>query len=387
MTNDIETLIKYVRASIHNIECNHRIIDEKTFFYNVYENGLIGLVFNHIDSDNVSLKLYEKLNYNFLAYIQKDIKQRSLILKINNIFNENNIKHIFLKGAHLKSLYPESYMRGMGDIDILIKPTDLEAVHKLFNDNDLNLYSRSIAHDVFKDTDGLMIEIHPGFNVPKEDKFTKILANPWGYAKKELKCQYTFDPAYELVYLVYHLAKHMYSGGIGIRSVLDIGVYLNHFNNDINEELLKELLLENDLAIFYNYLLYINNDLFDYTFEIDSNDELSDVVAMQLIELITTSGIHGSGASHNPFVQRVVTNNKKQSKIRFILSRTFPNYKAMTGLYPSLTKAPFLLPVYWLIRLFKLVFLKGRTNMKKLKLISRVEDKKDLEKLFRNIGL
>ena len=40
---------------------------------------------------------------------------------LNNILNENNIPHVFLKGYHLKNLYPDHILRMCGDVDILVK--------------------------------------------------------------------------------------------------------------------------------------------------------------------------------------------------------------------------------------------------------------------------
>lgn len=277
----------------------------------------------------------------------------------------------------------------MGDIDILIKKEDLKRVHQVFNKEGYDLMARSLSHDVFTNKAGLMVEIHPGLNVVEEKTYTKLLNKAFDYVKLEEDYEYKFNTTYELTYLVYHLAKHMYSGGIGLRSVLDIGVFINSYQDDLDEDLLGELLKENDLEVFFNYLIYINNYLFKYDFKFKSYNkyQFKEDTVNKLIKHITTSGIHGVGSKHNQFTSRIVSSNKKQSKFKFILKRTFPSYKEMKGFYPILNKLPFLLPVFYIVRLFKLVFIRGKTNIRKIKRISKSTEAKEMEDLFKNVGL
>ena len=57
------------------------------------------------------------LSQAFGAFVSKDIQQQAIIADLKRLFNTSN-QTCILEGSHLKALYPESYMRGMGDIDM-----------------------------------------------------------------------------------------------------------------------------------------------------------------------------------------------------------------------------------------------------------------------------
>lgn len=150
---------KVLNTSLDKENINYSIFDEKEFYVKTLENGLIGLVFPNIIENNISTKLYKSLELDFYSYLNKDILQRSLILKLKETLNTNEIRFILLKGSHLKNIYPESYMRGMGDIDILIDKDNQTKVKNIFKELNINLISVSSSHDVYKSNNGLYIEI------------------------------------------------------------------------------------------------------------------------------------------------------------------------------------------------------------------------------------
>ena len=55
-------------------------------------------------------------------------------LKVTALLEEENVKYIPLKGAVIKKLYPESWMRTCGDIDILVEKDKAEKVAKLLEE-------------------------------------------------------------------------------------------------------------------------------------------------------------------------------------------------------------------------------------------------------------
>lgn len=388
MDNNIKTLLNYTNSVIHqNKNELLPILNEEAFFKLAYENGLIGIIFHKIKRKNVSDKLYNKLNLSFLSYVDKDLKQQATINLVNNLLNENKIKHIFLKGSHLKKLYIESHMRGMGDIDILVEPEDLEKVLSIFKKNNIKLTSRSLAHDVYITKSGINIEIHPGFKVVKEERYSLFLKDVFNYLKPVSKYQYQLDKAFELNYLTYHLVKHMHAGGIGLRSILDIGIFINYYKDQIDLNTLNKLLSENNLLHFLKYLIAVNNRLFNFNIELlNNNSKIDNNTLDDLVEYVVASGIHGVGSTHNEFSSRVL-NEGKNSKLKFVLRRIFPTVKEMKGIYKILNKVIILLPFMYIIRLIKLVFIKGFINLGKVLKISKTSNKKTEENLFKNIGI
>ena len=52
-------------------------------------------------------------------------------------------------------------MRGMGDIDILIKEENMTVVKEIFSQEAILLDTPSPVHDLYRNKEGLIIEIHP----------------------------------------------------------------------------------------------------------------------------------------------------------------------------------------------------------------------------------
>jgi hypothetical protein len=59
------------------------------------------------------------------------LMQRAIV-QLHDIFQENRLAHVFLKGAYLAQfVYPEPGLRPMRDIDVLLSPKDLPAAHNI----------------------------------------------------------------------------------------------------------------------------------------------------------------------------------------------------------------------------------------------------------------
>ena len=71
-------------------------------------------------------------------------QQRQVFDEIRGAFDAASIPYLPLKGLVLRPLYPESWMRTAGDLDILVKPEDLkraeEALSKLHEEQRPNTH-------------------------------------------------------------------------------------------------------------------------------------------------------------------------------------------------------------------------------------------------------
>ena len=108
-------------ASLRGDQYNEPLIDEKALLVLAKTNGLIGLIYPLIKNEMSASDLSRMVERDYYAYIAADIQQKTAADLIDNLLNERGIDHIFLKGNNLKPLYPETYMRGMGDIDVLVR--------------------------------------------------------------------------------------------------------------------------------------------------------------------------------------------------------------------------------------------------------------------------
>lgn len=365
-------ILKYTSASLKNEKCHEVITNEKAFFQQAKESGLLALIFEAMDEKTTSKILYQNMHRLYLTFILKDETQKALKNKINTLFNNHQIPHLFLKGAHLKEMYPKSYLRGMGDIDCLIRKEDVIKSQKLLKNNNFKLDSKGDVHDVYYFNNNEMLEIHQKIYRKTRKKDKNILINPWDYVVHIKDYEYRLKEEYELLHLIYHLSKHILSSGIGYRSLLDIQIYLN--NATLDEEVVYEYLSNESLLDFFNVVIAFNKRAFGLNTKFNK-EEISDETYETILNYLNKSGIHGKGTSFNAMTPRVM----KKSKFKLILKVMFPTYSDMKNKYTAVRKCPILLPFFYPVRWFKLIFLRTKRTKEQLKNLN--VEKEEIKKM------
>lgn len=329
---DIQALIKL--ASIHSVDA---IITSV-----LISNGL---------SDDNAIK---EINI-FHCYISeaKNIEKESIC----QLFSENEISYMFMKGAVLKDLYPESYMRQMGDIDIYIYPADYKKAEKVLEDAGYIVKQTPTHHDEASNGRYSQLEIHKflvGQSVPM---FRKYYQDGWSFAKKHNGYEFSMTDEDFYVFIVAHATKHFMNGGIGIRFVVDVYVYLEKYKNKLMRDYINSELTKLGIFRFAEAL----ENLAYYWFGDGEKDDISD----ELGAYILNSGTFGTQEHHEQYKQTKYirrSNHKIITKIKFILDSLFPPYNIMTQRYKKLTKYPLLLPYYWVKRMVMFGDLKRNKN-------------------------
>ena len=391
MDTNIHILSEVSSLGLQKKSYQKPIEDEKGFYFLALENGLIGAIYHALQKELISETLLKHLTKDYYAYIASDVKYQQAIKKLNKLLNDHMIDHIFLKGSVLKELYPDSYMRAMGDIDLLVHEKDIKRVHKIFKDEGILLQHKSDAHDLFIMHQEITVEIHPKLYKDFNKKYEAILTKPWDYAIQKELFEFRFKPEFEVAYLLYHLAKHLDSSGIGLRSVLDIAVYLKTYEKEIDKDVLKVLLEKTDLTSFFTHMIKVNQIFFGYD-AFDSlmfEKPLSDERYHDIINYISRSGIHGKGKDFNPFEARISSNALKHKSFFILLVLlAFPKYRDMKGMYPVLETWKILLPFMWLFRWFDLFVKKGKRTFKKIRQLKvKKSDLEKTKKIMQDLGL
>ena len=310
-----------------------------------------------------------------LASVYRDEQFRHDADNISKLLSDSRIAHILLKGAVIKDIYPKSEMRTSCDIDILIKDNDLDMALEILYQDGYSYVSKT-KHDVMLSSpSGTIIELHYTLN-EYEFAADEVLNNAWDYAEKKAEYEYQFDTAFFTFYLVSHIARHMYTGGCGIRPFLDLKLVFekmefdkDNFNDLINKTSLTKFC---DMALNLAELWFGECD--------DKNDDLQDFA-----NYVLNAGIYGNMTN-----KISVINEKANSKTKYVRSIFFPSYNAMAERYTVLKNAPYLLPVMYVSRWIEAVF-KGRTSkgVQYLKASSAVngDKQKEVTDLLKNLEL
>jgi len=379
--NNNEILYHLIANSLQHKKYTFESPDELELTKIIFENGLVGLTFNSIDKTSFKLqKYYQMLEQAFGSFVSKDVQQQAIIEQIKNIFNEHEIKHVFLKGAHLKELYPESYMRGMGDMDVIVPLDVFESAKNILVVNGFKFKSATKHHHVFESIDGNFIELHQSITSSNEYENEELLKTVWDHVYLDNQYTYKLEPAFEYVYLLTHLIRHIRTSGVGIRSLLDMKIYYDAYKSIIDEKSLNSYLETYKLNNFNDRVVRLN--------KIFTNEIKPEYRDLEVIAYIMNSGIHGSGSKHDPYLTKRAHEQSrlKKSKFRFVLGEVFPARNRIQETYPYLKKHPWLLPWAWFVRGFKQLF-KIKNTKKRLRSVSSDEKIDSVKDVYDYLGI
>ncbi len=297
--------------------------------------------------------------------------------KICAVFENEKIPYIPLKGAVIRNLYPQPWLRSSCDIDILVKKEDLQRALDRFTSNDGYVIISKGIHDVtLKSEDGILFELHFALLGDKESPiYSEFIENVWDYAEPVASGKYFYRLTDEMFYYyhIVHMAKHFRIGGCGLRPFLDLWLIAKDKNYDTPK--VSAMLKKGNLQKFNLSVRHLCDVWF--------SDEDHDETTLLIEKFIMDGGSFGSKET------RLLSDNQRSGgKFKFILSKAFVPYGYLKGIYPILEKYPVLTPFCEICRLFSLLFGKKRKLRKnRLKKVNNVPQKdiEDINLLFERV--
>lgn len=369
--------LEMVSASIKGLpipSCPENINGELIYKLSV-RNAVQGILYLAVKSGaiNLSTEIEAKLQKSYMAILAREATQQEEIEYIRSAFNEKNIEFMFLKGTHLKSLYPVPEMRFMVDMDILVKEKNMNKGGELILARGFTQEMNNGKDIVLVKKPFLTIELHKMLFVEDyfmHDYFTSV----WNRVELVNGCEYKMPLNDLYVYTLAHLTEHYLEAGSCFRPLMDLYLMEKAYSKLDFEYINKQFEII-DIEKFAKKIRQLYKCAFDGA---EYNDDLV------LMENYIVFGAPVNNASE---VSKVARTNKSKSK-RFIES-AFPNLKHMKLKYPILEKAPFLLPIFWVVRFFEFVFLKKGSLEQKQSAITNVdrESADIMKEIFEKSGL
>lgn len=285
----------------------------------------------------------------------KDITQQAELEAISAAFTAGGIRHIPLKGCIIKHLYPQTDMRTMSDIDMLIDPENSAKARDIMKNLGYSCEDFSHDHhDVYFKPPVMNVEVHRELLGAEGREFVSAFSDPWSMCENCGGLRYEFHADAFFAYILAHALKHLDEGGTGIRTVMDVWVCLNSEMHIDREKALA--MLEPSGKSGRARLL---TELSDVWFGERHHTEQT----LELERYILGSGTYGT-------VTNMISNKMEQSgKKTYVLRLIFPTFEHMKRQYPALKKAPVLLPLCWVLRLVTKPFINWRANAEKLKML------------------
>ena len=262
--------------------------------------------------------------------------------RIGAALEQVGIEHIFLKGAVLRRLYPQPWLRTGADVDVLVrKEAQEKAIALLCTTLGYTLGLRTPRDARLDFPSGQHAELH--IVLSGTDAAEAMLSRVWDMSApaEGKRWERVLSPELFYVYHIAHMAKHFEQGGCGVRPLMDLWLMERFMPRDRQKT--DALLREAGLLVFAETA----EQLKDHWFSGGVDTEL----ARRMGEYIFDGGVYGSVEK-----KVAVGQAKTGGRMKNFLARVFLPYEIIAEMYPPLKTHRWRLPYYELCRWCRLLF-------------------------------
>lgn len=356
MTKELYFLTKLISTILYDKQTPEvpKGFNWNTFLNLVSKNGFATLVYERVNEmPNVPEKILAVLHR-----LNKDAFQRAVLQdvyeeKILERFEKEGINCMPLKGIILKHLYPQFFMRIMSDLDILIDVGKLKKTRQIMPQLGFEVWRYDEHHDIYTFLNICNVELHKLLIVGEMENYFQV-----GFERAHIKegTSHIYELSLEdfYIHILGHMAYHFAWGGVGIRLVLDIRVYLDKYGDVMNREYIEQELRKVGLYKFAQHA----EKLADVWFLGAESNEFYDELGMYIVE----SGYLGTD-KHKAILDVVKQTGEKVNKVskwKAVLEVIFLPYNMMAFKFPILKKIPILLPFMWVVRWLEVILTRGK---------------------------
>ena len=341
-TRTQQELIEIIRFEIRGIPLpdGFSVSDEDSLIKLAKEHDLSHLIYDALEKNGIGCSSKSAMQQ-YYASIWRAEQMTHELESMTKLFEENGIDFIPLKGAVIRPLYPEPWMRTSADIDILFHEEDVENV------SDLLVRDLGYTKDT-EDTDSH----HLSFHVPSSDVHIEIhrklfrefqvgqsvldqIPLIWEHASPRQGYKhllYMSDP-YFYFYHIAHMVKHISSsGGCPIRSLIDLWILDN--SPDRDEKKRRAVLKKAGVLTFAEAMSDTAKAWM----------ESGEVSSEALEQFILTGQMYGD------IKNKVSFGVESDGLTKYVFKRIFLPYDTMKYAFPVLQKHRWLTPLFQIIR-------------------------------------
>ena len=272
--------------------------------------------------------------------ILMDADRRAILARLE----AEQIWYLPLKGCLLKDWYPKLGMRQMSDNDILFDPAGRERVREI-----MTALGFQCSHaggernvDAYEKPPVSHFEMHLSLYKPHEEplfdayfsrRLPEMLLPDSGsrYGRQ-------LSPEDFYLYFISHACKHFRHGGTGVRTLLDVFVFLRKFEQELDFAYLDRELAALSLTEYERETRVLAQTVF--------SGKEPDAAQQRLLDYYIFSGTYGT-------VSHEAANRLQEfegSKARYLFRRVFPPMDWIRRNYPFFYRHKALIPVLWVIR-------------------------------------
>ena len=205
---------------------------------------------------------YQRSDWNAVLY-QSKARYMQMIYEQNllvQLFKNNDIPYVILKGTAAAIYYPNPTLRTYGDIDIYVSKNSIKSANDLIERSGYRFISNTVREYEFE-KNGIVFELHSKFSSKHYNNIEHVFINGLNNSVEYhiSNCSFKGLPTYENgLVLLGHIMQHLKATGIGLRQIIDWMMFVHQelddsaWNNHFRE-LALEAGLEK-LAITVTYM-------------------------------------------------------------------------------------------------------------------------------------
>ncbi len=354
-------------------------INWETLYQLASHHNVLTLIYPAISQFDIPENVKSRFVHDNNLIIARETRQEIEAQQIFKLLNDAGIRFIKLKGIFIKNLYPAPYMRSSADVDICMPKEDRERARTIMRQAGYTLKNIIDYTDEYIKDNFYIYELHSKI-VTEKAYYSQLFSDPFSKSVKDSdEKNYVLSPEYFYLHLILHLMNHFLTGGCGIRQLCDLYVF-EKANPKLDLDFVSRTLESFNLTQFLNTMRKLSFDLLE-------GNPLSQDEA-DIAKFIFESGEYGSGnLKHIAWLdddKNITWTFTK--KCRYFLKLWFPNANTLKKRYPVLEKAPILLPICWVRRIFYTIFfkrsaIKGQQNEIKRLNSEELKEAKRIRKL------
>jgi hypothetical protein len=339
--------------------------------YGVLPQGLSAETFSRFERD------YKRVAQCIVSYaLERE--------KITSFMEQNGIWYAPMKGIILQNYYRELGMRQMADNDIYFDISRRKDIKNYMVQNGYSVALYNVgAHDTYKKLPFYNFEMHVYlYRESTSTEFYKYYKNIKSKLLKDENSDFGYHFSKEDFYLhtITHIYKHYTYGGIGLRFLMDVFVYLQGEEaaldwDYINSELGKLNIIEFEASVRALAKKVFSTEcgnLRENKGFVNEND-------VEELKYYISSGTYGTKEHevNNKLKNITGTEEKtKTGKVKYILRRLFPDKFYYEENYPFLYKTKIFIPFFVVYRMiFRGLFLKRKNAKLELDILKNKREK------------
>lgn len=308
--------------------------------------------------------------------IRKNILLNAERERILKDLEEMGCWYLPLKGILLQHDYPRFGMRQMSDNDILIDEAMQNAVHSYMCSNGYQVEDYHIGnHDAYMKPPVYNFEMHwrlfgqddtvgkDYYTGREKELLVKDAGNRYGY-------HMTWEDFY--IYMTSHAYKHYDKRGTGLRSLVDVYVFLDRHGDALDWSYTEGELAKIGISDFEAQCRKLGEALFRQP---RKTPELSDGDRKSLLPFLQ-AGTYGTQeqAVENALKRMGGESYGAGTKLRYLLRRMFPPLETVLEGRPELKKQKWKIPLVYIRRIFSALFTNRKRTAAELASLRKAKD-------------